>query len=288
GSDLTLPPPNIAFITGYNEALRVGNCCLTWQDLRNVPSSQYEVFEPLLQQPGEEIRLYQAHSKIHFYTWGDQQCCLPRGATTATLIDGYAAKLEPKEAKPATEQTTVQQAPVEKEPTWEYHRQLRLRPGDILLFEEVRGPNTGQEADADPTRRHAIRLTEVEKIVDELYHQPLLEITWAEEDALPFPLCLSTIGPAPACNLLENISVARGNIILVDHGRRTEEEDWEATRWVARAKQAIQICEKQGTPAVVKTVPAHFRPALQKGPLTFSQPLPADGAASSLLSQDPR
>jgi hypothetical protein len=38
--------------------------------------------------------LYKAHNTMCFYTWGDQECCLPRGATSATLSDP-ARKLLP-------------------------------------------------------------------------------------------------------------------------------------------------------------------------------------------------
>ena len=51
-----------------------------------------------------------------------------------------------------------------------------------------------------------------------------MEIHWSEIDALPFPLCISSIGKAPECELIENVSVARGNILIVDHGRRIDAE----------------------------------------------------------------
>ncbi len=37
-------------------------------------------------------------------------------------------------------------------------------------------------------------------------------------DALAFPLCVTNLGPAPACALLDPVSVARGGVILVDGG----------------------------------------------------------------------
>jgi predicted phage baseplate assembly protein len=43
-------------------------------------------------------------------------------------------------------------------------------------------------------------------------------VTWDDQDAPAFPLCLSAIG-GPDCTLLTDVSVARGNVILVDHGR---------------------------------------------------------------------
>ena len=64
--------------------------------------------------------LYRAHNAIGFYTWGDDECCLPRGATRAFLRDDDADR-------------------------------LRLRAGDVLILEEVLGALTGAAADADPT-----------------------------------------------------------------------------------------------------------------------------------------
>ncbi|MBI0379331.1 putative baseplate assembly protein, partial [Streptomyces albiflaviniger] len=70
----------------------------------------------------------------------------------------------------------------------------------------------------DPSHRQAVRLTSVTPAVDRLAEQPVLEVTWAREDALAFPLCLATRG-GPDCAPVEDVSVARGNVVLVDHGR---------------------------------------------------------------------
>ena len=54
--------------------------------------------------------------------------------------------------------------------------------------------------------------------LDDLYDQPVVEVTWAVEDALAFSACLSARGGQDCC-LVRDISVARGNVVLVDHGR---------------------------------------------------------------------
>ena len=287
-NDETLEPDKISFITGYDDALSASGRVLVWDDdLREIPRSRYEVFEPLLTEPEKTIDLYEAHNKIQFYTWGDQECCLPRGATTAILKDGPVG-VESAKPGPGGAQSAVQQAPAAKEPasTWVYTRELHLEPGDVLIFEEVIGPKTGNEADADPARRHAVRLTMVDELVDELYHQPLLEIAWEEVDVLPFPFCISTIGPAPGCKLIEEpISVARGNVILVDHGRRVEDEPLGCVP----VETTLIECEGQGQPSEPARVPGCFRPPfLQKAPLTFSQALSSASPASVTLAQDPR
>ena len=120
---------------------------------------------------------------------------------------------------------------------------LHLKPGDVLVFEEVIDPETGfqQEEivdsqgrlkdaspgyrnDVNPKHRHAVRLTTVTADIDPLNGQPITHITWDEEDALPFPLCLSVLGPPQECKMIENVSIACGNVILVDHGQTVNED----------------------------------------------------------------
>ncbi|MEU5716804.1 putative baseplate assembly protein [Streptomyces sp. NPDC020403] len=150
-----------------------------------------EVFEPVVDTEPAELR--PAHNTIRFWTWGEELCALPKGAVSATLRDAWTDK-----------KCTV--------------RSLALAPGDLLVFEEVRGARSGTPGDADPAHRQAVRLTSVTPGVDELAGQPVLEVTWARQDALTFPLCLSTHG-GPDCAPVADVSVARGNVVLVDHGR---------------------------------------------------------------------
>ena len=42
-----------------------------------------------LPDPSQPIVLRAAHNEIRFYTWGDCACCLPKGATSATLLDAW-------------------------------------------------------------------------------------------------------------------------------------------------------------------------------------------------------
>lgn len=151
------------------------------------PGTTHEVFEPLGHRaPSADLHLYRAHNTIGLWTWGNEECCLPKGATSATLRDPGRA--------------------------------LRLGAGDLLVIEEVIGPRTGTPADADPARRQAVRLTSVTPGEDELFEQPIVEVTWAQQDALSFDVCLSSRG-GPDCALLTDVSVARGNVVLADHGQ---------------------------------------------------------------------
>lgn len=181
-----------------------------------IATAQPTVFELM-----HDLRLYAAHNELSFYTWGDEECCLPKGATQATLIDDVANR-------------------------------RRLRPGDILIFEERRDPGTGLEEDADLAHRHAVRLTAVHPmatedgsgnrtpgplVTDELFDQPIVDITWDAEDALPFPLCLSAVVDG---TLVEDMSVALGNVVLADHGRTIDGEDLDEPRGHLRYRPRLQ------------------------------------------------
>lgn len=272
-ADTPLRAAPLTFLTGFDRAPEVKDRLLTWDDLREIPASRYEAFEPLLDDPDAEGELHVAHNEIRFYTWGDAECCLPRGATSATLIDGLTP--------PANDEGDTADGPSRRSTP---ERVLDLRVADVLIFEEVRGPTTGAASDADPARRHAVRLTGVEQVVDELYGQPLVEITWAERDALPFPLCLSTVGPPPECALLDDVSVARGNMLLVDHGRRRGPE---ALGTVPQETEDVH-CHGEGWPSDIVRRPGRFRPHLEAGPLTFSQPVQPTAPAAEASRQDPR
>jgi hypothetical protein len=253
-------------------------------NLRDIPSSQYEVFEPLrlTESPQETLQLYQSHSRISFYTWGEKECCLPRGATSATLRDSDPHWNPPSETPPYGAETTKRQQNGNKTASQEPPRILHLHVSDVLIFEEVQGPKTGNAADADPAHRHAVRLTRVKQDTDPLYNIPIREIEWGEEDKLPFPLCLSAIGPAPKCELLIDITVARGNVLLVDSGRTITE-----TLEPPSVEAPIGRCEGEDNLAETTTLLAPYNPSLKETPLTFYQPLPLDAPFFSPDTADP-
>jgi hypothetical protein len=269
-----------------------------------------QAFPDEIRQSGK-LYFYKHHNRISFYTWGNRECCLPRGATSATLRDDWEAIEQsydqpPQQSYDRPPRQSYDQPP-EQPPAPTVARKLRhLRPGDVLLFEELIGPRTGNPADADTTHRHAVRLTRVQPRQDELYRirrltpsepateytreievdlpTPVVEIEWAPEDALPFPLCISAIGPAPECALIEDISVALGNVVLVDQGRRIESEQL----GLVPIQETAISCAGAGVLSDTTLLAGRFAPRLSKGPLTFSQPLPDGGPATGLLRQDPR
>ena len=283
-------PEDIYFITGTATAYSV-RAMLQHEELRGVPREQYEVFEPLLPRvPGDTILIYKAHNTIEFYTWEDQECCLPRGATSATLKDKWKTKTQtepPDDKDKRYEEQRYQQHYPKKKPDYEppppppvRERELKLKSGDVLIFEEVLGPKTGAAPDADRSHRHAVCLTKVEQAVDELYDEPIVNIEWAPEDALPFTLCLSSIGPAPQCLPLTNVSVARGNVILVDHGSRQAPEPFIVPGTTEIPAGCIGAFEPRET--VLRT--QSFTAPLRYGPVTHrvSYPLQTDIARTQV------
>ncbi|HTG33543.1 MAG TPA: putative baseplate assembly protein [Thermoanaerobaculia bacterium] len=288
-ADYTFKSDDFHFITGFDPSPPLGKPLMD-DDLRGIFEEMYEVFEPVLE--GRPVELREAHNEIRIYAWGDRECCLPRHATRATLRDEWI-KEEPPAPKPEERPYGYGKPSYdhddECEPPLEPHeprRRLDLRRGDLLLFEEVRGPKTGHPADADLSHRQVVRLTRVTRSVDELYKQPIVEIEWAREDALTFPLCVSSLG-GEDCRILDPVSVARGNILLVDHGRTVDDKEWDP---VPPGKTKPR-CEGEGRHAETPLLSGRFRPYLQRAPLTFRQPLPPRSRhvpASRLLSQDPR
>jgi len=252
---------DVFFVTEFPDAPASGQP-LTSIELSKAPGGSYEVFEPIAPGPGEPIHLYAAHNAISLYAWGNRQCCLPEGAVRATLVDGPAAPAD--------------------RPADDAGRELRLEAGDVLIFEEVMGSNTGLAGDADPSHRQAVRLTRVTRRIDELFRQPLVEIEWAPEDRLRFPLCLSAIGQPPECRYLDNITVARGNVVLVDHGQSQG-----MPLGSAPSAQLEETCEEEGRGGPPVIVPVRFRPVLKDTPLTFAEPLPGVGPVSSLFVSNP-
>ncbi|WP_263381646.1 putative baseplate assembly protein [Granulicella arctica] len=263
--DTSIPKSAVSFLTGLNDALPVRTPVLSWDDLEGVPSSSYEVFEPLTDgstATSSNFNFLAAQNDIQFYTWGERECCLKRGSTSATVRDPLGA--------------------------------LQLKVGDVLVLEEVISPTTGLTYDADPKKRCAVRLTAVTPAQDPVYPDDagkpasLLELEWGKEDALPYAFCLSAIGPAPGCAYIDNVSVAHGNVVLVDHGQTQPPIDLGQVSTLSSSA----TCDCAGEPSDVRTYPGQFKPTLPDSPVTYSEALPTDGttvaSATALVTQDER
>lgn len=213
---------------------------------------------------------------LRFHTWGGIACCLPKGATSATLIGDVAALLS---------------------------------PGRVLVLQEMLDPLTGDPALANPSHRCAIRVISAIASADPIGGQflspptanPLAvtEIAWGPADALPFPLCISTRSdPDTEAPALDDVSLAWGNVLLADHGLSLAQPEALGTMPAATidaiaASQPVESITDAdiqvtcaGRPMVA--VAARFNPILSQAPLTFAVPLMAPAAsAAALLQTDP-
>jgi hypothetical protein len=333
---LPIAPTDIYFITNYPHA-PAQRFVLKEPELEQVPASAYKIFEPVPALGVPPLQFYRGQSRISFYDWGNHECCLPRGATSAALRDVWTPQQTttlPGDPTPASSPSSspadtdsarspkkiggsapaaaapASAAALPSPPTSALRTKLpslpntaltpaaasrprdlqNLKVGDVLMFQEVLGPLTGIPADADPTHRHAVVLTKVETAVDTLYTDedpdgiPIVMIEWSRHDALPFPLCISSTTQAPGCKYLVDVSVACGNVVLVDHGHTLPPENLGAVPTL----ETNATCECACHPAETTLVPGIINPWLKQGPLTFVQPRAAGAPASSLLTQDPR
>lgn len=155
-----------------------------------------------------DLALHQAHNQMALA--GGKELTLPAGATSAVL---------------ANDDLT-----------------LSLSTGDVVIFEDCAsdgGPT------ADPTLRHAVRLTSVQRLVDGAGTQHALSIAWSSADALPFAL------PGARTRVI-------GNIVLADHGRTLTDSEG-----VALPERRLR------------------RPALQQGAVTWQSQVLVDGRPQS-------
>lgn len=254
---------------------------LTAPDFARLDAGACEIFEPVAP-PQAELSFSAARTRILIHDWGEEECCLAAGATSATLVDRGGAQTgdggDAVAERPGDEGHGGEPANDDDDAA----ERLDLSIGDFLIFEEVIGPATGNQADADPAHRHVVRLTSVTSGRDELLDIPIVEVGWAEEDALPFALCLSVRRPAPYCDLISNVSVARGNVVAVDHGRAFEED-----LGTPEAAEVEADCACEGSIVECVSVPSPFTPFLSEAPLTFAEPCDLTRPAARFLKRDP-
>jgi hypothetical protein len=252
-----------------------------------------------------DLDIYEHHNSIPFYTWGNSQCCLSKGATSASIkidenfgqflfnwddVVNVPSSLEPAQLENLRQWLSEQlklewlhsnKKPIQLIPTIASKKMLELtngeeslylllneeeklvnvvtdakgnfelgrllafkdmtredgklgvysttlKAGDFLVFEETLSPTTFSELDVDPSHRHVVRLEKVTPNFDKLFGAYVLDISWSEEDALPFTLCMEALSDGGnthtagegggVSQTMKIISVARGNVALVDHG----------------------------------------------------------------------
>jgi hypothetical protein len=154
-----------------------------------------------------DTRVLEIHNELRIHTWHDRLCCLSKDAREIFLYrDNAGTAVRPD-----------------------------LRPGEFILLEEVRSPTTGLAADADPKHRQVLQIGDIEATEDAAFTStvaggfltprtnpadpalPLLRVTFGKSEALKFAPCISAATVDD--RVIEPVTVARGNIAAVDHGR---------------------------------------------------------------------
>ncbi len=233
--DITVPAgtPFYPLIPGIPASIDPNENSYAMSLLTASPGPVFESMAPLT--------LYPEQNQMDFYTWGDSGCCLPAGATSATLTGAFYS----------------------------------LAAGQVLIFEEAVGPLTGNPADADPTHRWAVRLTYAS--TDDNSGIPLADpvnpgvqltnIEWSAADALPFPLCISSV--TSAGTPVSGVSVALGNVIAADQGTWTTNESLGTVPAAPPAPVSGVGCNCATAPGAATPRP-YFEPVLANRPLTFA------------------
>jgi hypothetical protein len=214
----------------------------------------------------QDAKLFSQHNEMSFYTWGEADCCLPKGATEATLRDTFE----------------------------------NLQAGDVLIFQEMAGPETGNPADADLRHRCAVRLTNVathnaagKLLVDPLFEKgtgkpitsaaqqptPVTQIQWSADDALPFPVCISSkyLDSKQKEQQLQDVSKVFGNVVLADHGCSLSGINLGMVPRPSIFKPS-SLNPDRCTPSPPIPLPVRYRPPIPDSPLTQAVPLGLAGS----------
>lgn len=279
-------PPDLLFLAGADAV--PGSDPVTGDQMSKLPPGTVQVFELLADRgyapwpqgrdrKADPVLVHASHNEIPFYNWRNQECVLAKGSTRATL-------------RGRLWQDDTDECP--RGPADDPSKDLYLKRGDFLLLEEVRSPVTGATADANPAHRHIVVLTTVTPGRDPVTGDNIVDVEWDSADALPFALCLSATSPTDAATCVQQaVSVARGNVLLVDQGETVSDPQLPAVP--AAPSIALPSCQGEGPVVTPPTVPGRYRPALERGPLTWARPLPTTGkdevlTAAALPAQDPR
>lgn len=137
----------------------------------------------------QALTLHVELNRLRIHAFGEDEACLPRGATSAHLRGKHAA---------------------------------RLPAGSFLLFEERTGVREDNAETADPLHRQVVRIVESVDMDDPVPPPDADEgsgvtfVRWAEEDALTFSACVRTRDAKGGT--LEDVTVARGNVVPAAHG----------------------------------------------------------------------
>ena len=150
------------------------------------------------------------NNEIRIHTWGNEECCLARRHARGVSVHRTAGDVRCCRSAGAAQG----RLPAARGGDGSADRAWRRTP--------IR--RTGRSCGSTRIRsRPTTRCTRTRWWTGELQRRergdpalPLLRVRWRRDDALAFPLCLSA-RPAGR-ELIRNVSVARGNLVLADHG----------------------------------------------------------------------
>lgn len=134
------------------------------------------VFETMV----DLVNIYENQNEMDFYTWGQDDCCLPQGATSATLLGDHP----------------------------------ELKSGDVLIFKEDADPSRCHAVRL--IKEPILLIDPLGGMIEGLNTGPLqvTHIEWGDKDALPFHLCICVNKEGRI-----RVGKALGNIVLADHGQ---------------------------------------------------------------------
>ncbi len=215
--------------------------------------------QPVVFETTTQATLWAWRNAIAIHTWGDDLCVLPKGATAATLVDTSTGGTD------------------------------ALAASDLLLLAETRSPETGLVVDARRDHRQVVRLTRVAKATDPLAPAiALITVEWANEDALSFDLTVQALAPGAAAGTAGSAcAIARGNVVLADHGLSLP-----PAASLGLPPSDMAALRPTLTPAVPPDVDA-WRPRILPPPGVAAgapariDPAPAGGPAAAAMAVDP-
>ena len=211
-------------------------------------AARAETFETM----SDEV-LYDAHERFDFWTWGDEGCCLPRGATSATLLGDHP----------------------------------QLKAGDVLVLAEVAGPRTRQRRGRRPGEARGGAADERrpgERPVRRPLREPADErgrrrdgdrVGRGGRAAVP---ALHLRRGAPGARRRRGVGEHRARRSR-PHDRRRAARHGSGAR--ARGRRARAVATRASSPDP-EPIPIRFRPTLENAPVTQARPSPAPVAESPM------
>lgn len=170
---------------------------------------------------------------------------------------------------------------------------LSIEVGDVLVFEENDSLNALNFEDNSSILPHAIKISKIASDVDKLFDMPIIHIFWNYQDSLPYPLCIEKIVSkdenlkdalkedcpnnyygGSSDKIVIPVSIARGNIVLADHGNTITKSFINAKEIVSTNSDTSSIVATEflGSAPPTGEDMKYFRPKLSSKDLTFAGP----------------